>query len=126
PPKAGSRTSKAQVQRPKTQGSDFSNFRISHLKKSGLVFTSSAGAAEVFFERPIAAAAGLAGDDEVEAGDEGDELAARSGLLACIAWNTLATAAAGAVEIGGEFPTMSEDSRIELPTKLLSLDGMGR
>ena len=39
-----------------------------------------AGPAEVFFKRPIAAAAGLARDDQVEARHEGDQLAARAGL----------------------------------------------
>ena len=39
-----------------------------------------AGAAEEFFVGPVAAAAGLAGDDEVEAGDERYVLSAGAGL----------------------------------------------
>src|SRR5438093_11916067 len=40
------------------------------------------GAAQIFFERPFAAAAGLAGDYEVQTGHEGDVLSSGTGLVA--------------------------------------------
>ena len=71
-----------------------------------------AGAAQEFFVGPVAAAAGLAGDDEVEAGDEGDVLTAGAGLGAGIGGEVLRRSG-GPIEASGKFPAVGEDLRID-------------
>ena len=84
------------------------------------------GPAEVFLVLPIAAAAGLAGDDQVEARHEGDQLAAGAGLGAGVGRDALAAPAALAGQARGQLPAVGEDLGVDLEAHLRAVDVVGR
>ena len=71
---------------------------------SGIWQGGLAGAAEEFHVFPWAAAAGVACDDELEAGDEGEHLATGAGFAAGVGGDACAFRAAS----GGQFPAMGK------------------
>src|SRR5215510_11349880 len=76
--------------------------------------------AQILLELPLAAAAGLSRDYQVKAWDEGNVLAARSGLCTGISRNACAASASFARQARGQFPAVREDLRVELPTHFRS------
>src|SRR5512133_3572027 len=91
----------------------------------GCLHGGGAGTAQVFFESPVTTAAGLARDDQVEAGHKCDELATGAGLFAGISRNALAAATALGAVPRRQFPAVREDLRVKLPPQLGRFDIAG-
>src|SRR5258708_7859803 len=81
-------------------------------------FDSRTRLAQIFLKLPFATASGLARHDEVQAGHEGDELSATTGLGARVGRNASAAAAAFGPVPRGQLPALRKDLRIELPAQL--------
>jgi len=68
---------------------------------------SGAGSLQILSVLPIAAVAGLSRDNQIEAGNESDQLTARAGLIAGISGNTFtAGSAAFACQQRGQLSAM--------------------
>src|SRR2546426_9086180 len=73
---------------------------------------------DVLLEPPRPARASLAGQDEVEARDPGEELPAGAGLRARVGRDPLAAPAVLAREPRRQLPAVGEDPRVQLPAHL--------
>src|SRR5438067_10023047 len=84
-----------------------------------------AGPAQVFLKLPLAAAAGLARNDQVEAWHKRDELPAGAGLGARVGGDAFGASTAFASQARGQFPAVGDDPRFDLPSHFGSLHVMG-
>ena len=85
-----------------------------------------AGPAQEFLVLPVAAAARLAGDDQVEARHEGDQLASGAGLGAGVGRDAPAAPASLAGQARGQLPAVGEDLGVDLEAHLRAADVVGR
>src|SRR5262245_10401917 len=82
--------------------------------------------AKVLLELPVAAAARLPRDDEIQTRHESDELTAGARLLSRIIRDAFTAASAFLPMARGQFPSMRKDLGIEFPAQLGSLDVVRR